>query len=203
MRGEHAAIAREVPARRWHQSRETRDEGERRKVHRGGAIGPGLLEVQPHRLFRQDVQSVIGQRGTQEVATQALAAGLVVGGDTRSRLQVESVGAGAEVAVGHGAVVRVEHDADGHALGGWACRRSASGGGDQQFGEQRVLLAQSLFRDDGDLAVSRRSDQGDDATALEEAQEAPAARSTSCLMSAWLGAVARWNICPWPSPSGP
>ena len=84
------------------------------------------------------------------------------------------MGGRAERALGHGPLVGVEHDADRRALAGGAGGRGAGGGGGQQLGLQRVLLAQGLVRHDRDLAVPRRADQGDDAAALEEPQDAPA-----------------------------
>ena len=53
VRGKHAAVAREVSAGRWHEGSESGNQGERLEVHRGGAVGPRLLEVQPHGSFRQ------------------------------------------------------------------------------------------------------------------------------------------------------
>ena len=46
------------------------------------------------------------------------------------------------------------------------------GGGGQQLGQQRILLGQGLVSDDGDLTIARRGHEGDDAAALEEAQDA-------------------------------
>jgi hypothetical protein len=156
-------------SRRDNQGSESGDEGERLDVHGRSAVGPRLLEVQPHGSFGQDAQPVVGQGRTQDVPAQPFAARLVVGGDARGSLQVEGVGGGAEVALGHGAVVGVEHDADRLALGGWACGRGAGRGSGEQLGEQWVLLAQGLVRYDHDFAVARRGDERDDTAALEEA----------------------------------
>jgi len=50
--------------------------------------------------------------------------------------------------------------------------RGASGGGGQQPGQERILLAHGFVGDDGDLTVAGRGHKGDHPTALEEAQDA-------------------------------
>jgi hypothetical protein len=49
---------------------------------------------------------------------------------------------------------------------------STSGGSREQPGQQRVFLAHGLVGNDGDLAIARGSDEGDDTTTLEEAEDA-------------------------------
>lgn len=71
---------------RWHERRETGDESERRKVDGGGSVGPRTLEVEADVSVVEDGETVIGQRRAQDVAAQALAAILVVGGDARGSL---------------------------------------------------------------------------------------------------------------------
>ncbi len=94
-------------------------------------------------------------------------------------LQVEAVGLRAQDALGDGAVVGVEHDAHGLTLAGGTRGRLASGGGGQKLGRQRVLLGHRLVADDGDFAIAGSGDEGDDAVALEEAEDALAAAADS------------------------
>ena len=75
-----------MPAWRWHEGSESGDEGERRKLDGGRAIGPGPLEFKVHVAVVEDAQVVVGERRTQDIAAQPLAAGLVVGGDARGCL---------------------------------------------------------------------------------------------------------------------
>ena len=105
-----------MAARGRDESRESRDESERRKFHRRGAIGPRLLELQADVAVVQNLQPVVGEGRAQDVrrfatlgpahpppapralrarpsAAQGQSAGLVVGGDTASAMQVEAVGA--------------------------------------------------------------------------------------------------------------
>ena len=105
VRCEYAKISDGMAAWRRNKGRESRDEGERRKFHRRGAIGPGLLEVQPDASVGQDVQPVVGEGWAQDIAAQGQPAGLVVGGDRGCSLQVETVGLRAQVALGDGTVV--------------------------------------------------------------------------------------------------
>jgi hypothetical protein len=79
---------------------------------------------------------------------------------------------GAQAALGDGAVVGGEHDADGLALGGGTRGRSPGGGSRKQPRQEWVLLAYRLVAHDGDFAVAWRGHEGDDAAALEKAQDA-------------------------------
>ena len=97
---------------------------------------------------------------------------LVVGSDLGSSMQVESLRLTAQLALGDGTVVGVEHDADGLALVDGASRWGAGGGGGQEPGEERIFLAHGFVGDDGYFAVARRGDEGDDTTALEKSQDA-------------------------------
>jgi hypothetical protein len=65
----------------------------------------------------------------------------------------------AQGAFADGTLVGVEHDADGLTLGCRAGGVGAGGGGGEQLGEQRVLLAQALVGDDRDLAVAELAGQ--------------------------------------------
>jgi hypothetical protein len=69
-----------MPEWRGNQRREARNQGQRLKLNRTGAIGPWFLELQLHVSVGQDVQAVVGQWRSQDIATQSLATGLVVGG---------------------------------------------------------------------------------------------------------------------------
>jgi hypothetical protein len=86
-------------SRRDNQRRKPRDEGERRKVDGGRAIAPGPLEVEADSAVVEDAQPVVGVRRAQDAPAQPLPAGLVVGGDARGSLQVESAGLRAERAL--------------------------------------------------------------------------------------------------------
>jgi hypothetical protein len=70
MRREYAKIAGEMPLGGRDQGSESRDEGQRSQFHRRGAIGPRLLELQPHDFVIQDLQPVVGQRRAQDVLAQ-------------------------------------------------------------------------------------------------------------------------------------
>jgi hypothetical protein len=50
---------------------------------------------------------------------------------------------------------------------GWCSGR----GGGQQLGQERILLAHGLVADDGHFAIAWRGDEGDDPSALKEAQD--------------------------------
>ena len=79
----------------------------------------------------------------------------------------------AQRALAGGLFLWVEHDADRLAL---VCRAGglcAGGGCGEQLGEQGVFLAHGLVGDHGHFTVARRGDQGDHATTLEKAQDAP------------------------------
>src|SRR5450759_2179305 len=87
-------------------------------------------------------------------------------------MQVEAVLLGAQSALGDGAVVGVEHDAERPALVGWASGRAAGCGRGKQPGEERILLAHGFVADDGHLAVAGCGHEGDGSAALEEAEDA-------------------------------
>jgi hypothetical protein len=82
--------------------------------------------------------------------------------------------------------------------------RCSSGGGGQQPGQERILLAQGFVGDDGDLTVAGRGHKGDHPAALEEAQDALAGALDdllNILLSwGWRGmehltlAVAVWRV---------
>jgi hypothetical protein len=59
-----------------------------------------------------------GEAWAQDVFAQSESALLVVGGDSGSCVQVEAMVLGAQFAFGNGAVVGVEHDANGFAFVG-------------------------------------------------------------------------------------
>ena len=69
--------------------REARDEGQWRQFHGGCAIGPRLLELQPHDVVIQDLESVVGQGRTQDVFAQGEPALLVVGGDLGRSVEIK------------------------------------------------------------------------------------------------------------------
>ena len=113
-----------MAARGRNKSRQPRNEGERLHLDGSGAVRPRLLEVQLHVPIVQDLQPVVGEGRAQDIAAQGQSAGLVVGGDTASAMQVEAVVLGAQGALGDGAVVGVEHNAEGR-----RARRSRVGQG--------------------------------------------------------------------------
>jgi hypothetical protein len=73
-------------SRRDNQRGETGNESERRKVDGGGSVGPRTLEVETDVSIVEDGEAVIGQWWAEDVAAQALAAILVVGGDASGSL---------------------------------------------------------------------------------------------------------------------
>jgi hypothetical protein len=77
-----------------------------------------------------------------------------------------------QFAFGNRPIVGVKHDADYLAFVGRASGRSAGRSSREQPGQQRVFLAHGLVGDDGDLAIARGSDEGDDTSTLEKAFEA-------------------------------
>jgi hypothetical protein len=105
-------------------------------------------------------------------------------------MQVEPGVLLAQLALGHRAVVWVEHDANGGAL---LCRASGwrSGGGrSQQLGQERIFLAYRLVADHRNLTVARRGHQGDDPAPLEEAEDA-LARALDDGLDVFLGKSGR------------
>jgi hypothetical protein len=87
-------------------------------------------------------------------------------------VKVEPLGLRAQRALADGAVVGVEHDAQGLALVGSAGGRGTGGGGGQEVGQQRVFLVHGLVTDHGHLAMARGGHERDDFAALEKAQDA-------------------------------
>jgi hypothetical protein len=92
-------------------------------------------------------------------------------------------------------------------LGGTSGWCSGRGGGQQlgqELGEQRVLFAHGLVGNDGDLAIARGSDEGDDTATLEKAEDARARathegldfvlRGRGCWVKHLAFAVAVWGV---------
>ena len=187
MRCEYAKISDGMAARGRHQGRESRDEGQRRKFHRRGAIGPGLLEVERDASVGQDVQPVVGKGWAQDIAAQGQATLLVVGGDPGCSLQVETVGLRAQVAAGDGTVVGVEHDADGLALVGGTIGWSAGGGRGQEPGQERIsakVSSPTTVTSPSPGAVTRVMTP----RRWRKRRMRLPARDTSCSTSCWVGA---------------
>ena len=61
----------------------------------------------------------------------------------------------------------------------------------EQPGQQRIILAHCFVGNDGDLAIAWGSDEGDDITTLEEAEDA-LARTTHELLDLVLGGRGCW-----------
>jgi len=116
--------------------------------------------------------SAVGQGRTEDVAAQGQAPLLVVRGDLGRRMKDEPLGLRTQGALADGAFVGVDLDEQGLALVGSACGRGAGGGGGQELGRQRVLLAHGLGTDDGHLTIARGGHGGDDFAALKKAQDA-------------------------------
>src|SRR5450759_1264139 len=87
-------------------------------------------------------------------------------------MQVEAVLLGAQSALGDGAVVGVEHDAEWLALVGGTSRRCTGGSSREQSRQERILLAHGLVADDGHFTVAWGGHEGDGPAALEEAEDA-------------------------------
>ena len=82
------------------------------------------------------------------------------------------MGLSAQGTLADGPLVGIEHDADRLTLTRGAGGLHTGGGSGKQLGEQRIFLGQGLVGDQGDFAVAGSRDQGDDATALKEAEDA-------------------------------
>jgi len=80
---------------------------------RGGAIRPWPLRRQVDVPVVEDAEPVVGQWRAQDASAQALAALLVVGSDAGGGLQVRPEAQPAQSPLADGALVGVEHDADG------------------------------------------------------------------------------------------
>src|SRR5436190_2093620 len=89
-------ISGEVAARRRHDGGEPSDEGSGLQDDAGGAVGPGTLEVELNGSPWQDLEPVVGQGRTEDVAAQGFSAGLVVGGDASPSVEVEAAMQGAQ-----------------------------------------------------------------------------------------------------------
>jgi hypothetical protein len=75
-----------------HEGGEAREEGARRQLDVGGAVLPGLLQLEGHgaaSLARQVAQAVVGEGRAQEVAEQGLASLGVVCGHGHLGVEVE------------------------------------------------------------------------------------------------------------------
>jgi hypothetical protein len=161
-----------MPLGRRHKRGQSRDEGERVQFNRRGSIGPRLLELQLHISVVENLQPVVGQRRAKDIFAQGHSALLVVCGDFGSSVKIEPVSLATQVAFGHGAVVRIQHDADGLVLLSPPRGRCAGSGRGQQLGQERIVLAHCLVGHDGDFTVARCRHEGDDPTALEKAENA-------------------------------
>ena len=57
-----------MPPWRRNQGSKASDESERRKLDRGGAVGPRPLELQAHVAVVENLETVVGQGRTQEAS---------------------------------------------------------------------------------------------------------------------------------------
>lgn len=117
---------------------------------------------------------VVGQRWSQHVTAQPLAAGAVVGGDATGGVQVETTILRAQAALHLGSGARGNGEAHRCALVRRSCRWRAGDRGTEQARQQRVGFAYRFVPGHGQLAVTGGGHHGDYATTLEVAQDAPA-----------------------------
>jgi len=134
-----------------------------------------ILTLSSSRILRRSLAS--SEAWAQDVFAQGEPALLVVGGDLGGSVKIEPLGLRTQRALADGAVVGVEHDAQGLALVGRACGCCAGGGCRQEPRQERVFLAHGFVTDDGHLAVAWGGHQGDDFAALEKTQDALAGSS--------------------------
>lgn len=91
---EDAVVAEGVPAGARDEGGEAGEEGDWLEDEGPGAVGPGSGERELDPAVGAERDAVIGDRGAEEVAAQALEVGAVVAGDAGVGVKVEAVDAG-------------------------------------------------------------------------------------------------------------
>ncbi len=90
-RREHAVIQQQIHARPGDEDGEAREERARREGDVGGPIAPGRAELDGDVPAWHAVQALVGQRGSQRVATDALQAIPMPGGHADARVEIEAL----------------------------------------------------------------------------------------------------------------
>jgi hypothetical protein len=99
MRGEGAVVDQQVHRGAGDDGRELLHELDRLEEQLRGAIAPHRLEREEDAAVGAEADAVLGERGSEEIATELFEAGAIVGGDpdvgatttTLARLQTENV----------------------------------------------------------------------------------------------------------------
>jgi hypothetical protein len=94
------------------------------------AIAPHRLELDEDAPVGAEADAVLGERGAEEIATELLEAGAIVGVDPDVGVEIEAVELGlARAAGGDGTEVRLVAEATDAGAGPWSQRDTALDGG--------------------------------------------------------------------------
>jgi hypothetical protein len=136
MRGENAVIQNQVDRGARDDGRELLHELDRLEEQMRGAIAPDRLQRDADAPVGPELDAVLGERGTEEVAAELLEAGTIVGGDPDVGVEIEAVDLGLTRAAGGDVTeVRLVAEAPDAAAGAGAEGDAALDGGAGEAGQ--------------------------------------------------------------------
>src|SRR5439155_10231632 len=109
--------------------------------------GPHRLELDEDAAIGAEAEAILGERGTEEVATELLEAGAIVGGDPDVGVEIEAVELGlTRPAGGDVPEVRLVAEAADAGAGPWPQRDAALDGGPDEAGQDRRDVCERVRR---------------------------------------------------------